>query len=188
MIKERQYVLINNLDLVVGGPWTWVDRQDSTRKSCLDIGIMSVSLLPFLTKVEIDIEKKITPRRVVKMKNNIKTIFTDHYSVKVELSGIPKHKETKKPEAGWNLGKPNGWKLYEDETNKLAYQIKNIVETESLDIDKVISKIDGKDTKVRFKCFGKTKPSVKNISMLRIVGKHVKQHHVISVYLEIKEI
>ena len=92
MIKERQYVLINNLDLVVGGPWTWVDRQDSTRKSCLDIGIMSVSLLPFLTKVEIDIEKKITPRRVVNMKNNIKTIFTDRYSVKVELSGIPKHK------------------------------------------------------------------------------------------------
>ena len=131
MIKERQYVLINNLDLVLGGLWTWVDRQDSTRKRCLDMGIMSVSVLPFLTKIEIDSEKKITQRRVIKKKNKIITIFTDHYSIKIEFSGIPKHRQTNKPEAGWNLGKPNGWKTCEDETNKVADQIKDTVENKT---------------------------------------------------------
>ena len=171
MIKERQYVLINNLDLAVGGPWTWVDRQDSNRKSCLDLGIMSVSLLPFLTKVEIDVEKKITPRRVLKRKNNIINIFTDHFSLKVEFSGIPKNKETKKPEPVWNLGKPTGWKVYEDETNKVAEQIKNIVEDGNLDIDTVMRKIEVIDTKIKFMSFGKTKPSVKKHFNVQNCGK-----------------
>ena len=99
MIQECPYVVINNLDIVVGGPWTWIDRQDRSRKSCLDLGLMSASLLPFLTKVEIDKEKKITPRRVIKKKKEMTTIFTDHFSLKNEFTGIPRNKETTQPEA-----------------------------------------------------------------------------------------
>jgi hypothetical protein len=66
LIKNSLYVLINNLDIVEGGPWTWVDRQDNTRMSCLDLVIMSVSLLPYLVKVKIDKERMFTPRRVIK--------------------------------------------------------------------------------------------------------------------------
>ena len=65
LIKTDRYVLINNLDLVVGGPWTWVDRQDNARRSCLDLGIVSVSLVPFITNVVIDNDRKFTPRRVI---------------------------------------------------------------------------------------------------------------------------
>lgn len=27
LLKTKRYILINNLDLVQGGPWTWADRQ-----------------------------------------------------------------------------------------------------------------------------------------------------------------
>ena len=171
LVQECQYVVINNLDLVVGGPWTWVDRQDSSRKSCLDLGIMSASLLPFLSKVEIDKERKITPRRVIKKKKNITTIYTDHFSVKVEFIGIPKNHHNYKPEAGWNLGKPNGWKVYEDETNKVAEKIDDIVNEETLDINTILKKIEVIDTKVKFKSFGKTKPSVKKHLKILKCGK-----------------
>ena len=68
-IKERPYILINDLDIARGGTWTWVDRKDNRRKSILDLAIMSESLLPYIAKVEIDSEKKFTPRRVMKRKN-----------------------------------------------------------------------------------------------------------------------
>ena len=83
MVKDGLYVVINNLDLVVGGPWTWVDRQDSNRKSCLDIAIISQSLIPYLTKVVIDADRKFTPRRVIKKKKETMTIFSDHFALKI---------------------------------------------------------------------------------------------------------
>ena len=160
LIKEGQYILINNLDIVKGGPWTWVDRQNPNRKSCLDLGIMSTSLLPYLTKVEIDIDKKITPRRVMKKKGKITTIHSDHFSVLVEFKEIPRKHGNEQPKPVWNLGKPDGWKVYESETNKIADKIQTIVEEEG-DINTVMKKLEAMETKIKFKAFGKTKQSVK---------------------------
>ena len=78
LIQDNLYILINNLDLVEGGPWTWQDRKDNRRKSCLDLCIMSISLLPHINKVVIDKDLKFTPRQVVKTKKTTKSIFTDH--------------------------------------------------------------------------------------------------------------
>ena len=143
----------------MGGPWTWVDRRDTNRKSCLDLGIMLISLIPYLKKVEVDTEKKITLRRVVK-KSKITTTYTDHFSIKIELIGIPRKQRINQPKSVWNLGKPEGWTVYEKETNKIADKIQNVVEEEE-DINIVMKKIEAMDTKVKFKAFGKTKPSVK---------------------------
>ena len=117
MIKESFYILINNLDIVEGGPWTWVDRQDSNIKSCLDLGIISVSLMPYVTKVQVDIHKNFTPRRV-KGKKKKTTIYTDHYSLKVELKGIPRKQDNDKPEPTWNRSKPGGWDVYKRTTDE----------------------------------------------------------------------
>ena len=114
LIKTSMYVLINNLHIVEGGPWTWVDRQDISRMSCLDLGIMSESLLPYLVKVEIDKERKFTPRRVIKTKKKTTNFFTDHYSLKVEFKQIPKKHENNKSEPTLNRGKPGGWENYEN--------------------------------------------------------------------------
>ena len=160
LIKGGRYILINNLDIVKGGPWTWVDRQDSSRKSCLDLGILSISMLPYLTKVEVDIDKKITPRKVAKKKDKITTIFSDHFSLKIEFTDIPKKQANNAPQSVWNLGKPKGWESYKVETDLVADKIDNIVVNEE-HIDAVMKKIETIETKVKFKAFGKTKPSVK---------------------------
>ena len=115
MIRERQYVVVNNLDIVQGGPWTWVDRQDSRRKSVLDLCIMSTCLVPYITRVEVDTEQKFTPRRVTKTKKRIKITYTDHYALKVELKGIPKKIEHKTNLPTWNLNKPGGRDTYKSE-------------------------------------------------------------------------
>ena len=60
MVQVGLYVVIKHFDFVVGVPWTWVDRQDSNIKSCMDIGIISLSLIPYLTKVVIDADRKLT--------------------------------------------------------------------------------------------------------------------------------
>ena len=176
ILKDGRYVLINNLDMVEGGPWTWTDRKDNKRQSCLDLAIISSSLLPFLHKVEIDKDKKFTPRRVLKRKQNIMTIFTDHFSLKIELKGIPRRTDCDKIEAGWNLGKPGGWKAYKTITDEVSDKVKNIVGQEDLDVNSVLKKIYAIDTKVKFRAFGKTKPSVKTYSTTRKCMKMCEIH------------
>ena len=68
LLKTERYVLINNLDMVQRGPWTWVDRQDASRKSCLNLCIVSVYLVDYVSKVIIDTNRKFTPRRIFRNK------------------------------------------------------------------------------------------------------------------------
>jgi len=70
-LENENLFLLNNSEKVEGGPWTWVNRQDPNRKSCLDLIIISNSLLPYFTKLIIDDDKKFTPRRVKKMKKKV---------------------------------------------------------------------------------------------------------------------
>ena len=163
MIKNRLYVLINNLDLVEDGPWTWVDRQDNSRMSCLDIGIMSVSLLPYLDKVTIDKKRKFTPRRVITTKKKTTTIYTDHYSLKLEFKQIPRKIENNTIEPTWNRGKPGAWEKYENTTDNASTKIEEIVDDNETDINTVMKKIDAIDSKIKFKTFGKTKINVKSV-------------------------
>ena len=41
LIDSEEYVVVNNLDLAVGGPWTWLDPADPKLMSCLDLAIVS---------------------------------------------------------------------------------------------------------------------------------------------------
>ena len=141
--------MINNLDIVQDGPWTWIDRQDSSRKSCLDLAIMSSSLLPYLSKVVVDKEHKFTPRRVLKTRKGIKSTYTDHFSLKIELKGIPKKQQQEKQQITWNLNKPGGWSDYKTTTNKEAHKITEAVHEET-DIEKVMKKINSIDNVCRF--------------------------------------
>ena len=163
LIGTKQYVLVNNLDIVEGGPWTFIDRQDGLRKSCLDLIIVSINLLPFITKVEVDNKRKFTPRRVMKRKDKIVTIFSDHFSTKVEMKGIPRVKNENSRKSTWNIGKPGGWDRYNIMTNQMADKVSDVINNNELNIDDVMKKIDKIETKIKFAAFGKTKPSFKNI-------------------------
>ena len=163
LLKTERYIMINNLDLVQGGPWTWVDRQDGSRRSCLDIGIVSVSLVAFVSSVIIDCDRKFTPRRVIRRKSGTKTIFTDHFSVMIELKGMPKKQQVINQELVWNKGNPNGWTMYERMTDEKAEVIKDIVDDLDNNIETVMNKIEKIETKIKFKAFSKTKHKSKNL-------------------------
>ena len=47
LLEQEEYILLNNLDLIEGGPWTWVSRSDPGIKSCLDLAIISDLVLAF---------------------------------------------------------------------------------------------------------------------------------------------
>ena len=65
--------------------------------------------------------------------------------------------------------------MYEDETNKVAEKVKNIVDKEGLDMNNIMKKIEAIDTKVKFKCFGKTNPSVRKHFNIRKCGHACQQ-------------
>ena len=70
----------------------------------------------------------------MKTKKGIKSTFTDHYSLKIELRGIPKKQTKEKQQPTWNLNKEGGWIAYESVTNKEAHKIEEAVDKEA-DID-----------------------------------------------------
>ena len=133
LLKTGEFVLINNLELCRGGPFTWVQANKEDIKSCLDLGLASSNLIPFIKCMVIDSKREFTARRVIKRKNdNITTIYTDHYAVKVEIVGLPRSQERIQKETSWNLGKPGGWELYEKLSAEEAPKVKAVVEEAKL--------------------------------------------------------
>ena len=100
-------------------------------------------------------------RRVLKHKQGIKTIFSDHFAIKVYLKKIPKKFNSSKTESKWNTNKPGAWKEYADVTDKYASKIMKVVNDEYKNINQVIDKINKIENKIKFKVFGKTKLKVK---------------------------
>ena len=164
--------------------WTWVDRQDNTRKSCLDLGIIFVSLLPFISKVCIDSNRNFTPRRVIKSKKKIETIYTDHFSVLIELSEMPRKQHPTKVEPTRNKGKPGAWDVFERVTHEYAERIEEIVDDSEKNIATVMKEIENIDTKIKFISFEKTKAKSKKSVPKR---KEDKTQHEQDVKLKQKE-
>ena len=54
LVRDLLYVLLNNLPVATGGPWTWVSRSDPLVRSCLDLGIVSSGLAPFVSNFVVD--------------------------------------------------------------------------------------------------------------------------------------
>ena len=154
LVYEKPYTILNNLDAAKDGQWTWTDRQNSRTQSCLDLVIASNCLLPYVTLVWVDRERKFIPKK-------IKTIYTDHFPIKVELSGIPRRKEDDKSDPTWNLGKPGGWELYEKLTDEAVKKIKDIAEDPQTDINSKMKRVESIEKKIKFAAFRKTKPSTK---------------------------
>ena len=86
----------------------------------------------------------------------ITEIFTDHFSLKIELGGMPKNKNENKPMARWNVNKPGGWLIYERITDEIADKINSIVDNDKIAIDESIKITDTLENNVKLKAFGKT--------------------------------
>ena len=106
LLGTKEYILLNNLHLTEGGPFTWVQPGKEEVKSCLDLAIASASLAPFVKRMIIDSQRKFTPRRVTKNFGEAVKIYTDHYAIEVKLDGLPMKKVKPQKETRWNLLKP----------------------------------------------------------------------------------
>ena len=97
LLASGNWVLVNGLgrEIVEGGPFTRVDPA-SGNMSCLDLFIVSKELLPYVEKLVIDKDRKITPARAVKEKKKYKLMYTDHFSCLLSFKDLPKRKETVK--------------------------------------------------------------------------------------------
>jgi hypothetical protein len=54
LLQGGEFTLLNSLELVEGGPHTWVQAGKEEVKSCLDLVIVSTALVPFVERVMID--------------------------------------------------------------------------------------------------------------------------------------
>ena len=156
LVDSEEFVIVNNLGLAVGGPWTWVDPADPQHRSCLDLAIVSQNLLPFVTDMQVDSSRRITPKRVIARRGKMTVRHTDHFALEIKLK-MPEKSEERKNKAVWNLKKPGGWKTYEKLTDDIAVDLERIIEDEDKDIDTVMRRIDALQEKEKFKAFGKSK-------------------------------
>ena len=157
LIISGDFVMLNNLSLTTGGPWTRV-CPGTGRKSCLDLAIGSRNLVPFVKMMMIDSSRQFTPRRAVARGGGVGVVFTDHFPSLIELE-MPRSEETKeKPNLCWNTHKPGAWEVYKEESDKIADKINMIVQDQGFDEEEVMEKIDKIQTKLKFTAFGKSKP------------------------------
>ena len=134
-----------------------MQRGKESVKSCLDIAYASQNLLPFIKLVVIDKDKKFTPKRAIWRNNKFSSVYTDHFSMEIVLSGLPRRKQKVEKVSTWNLGKPGGWEVYQKITDTRAKEIDAIIEKDDIPIDVLMKKIDKIDNEIKFKAFGKTR-------------------------------
>ena len=143
-------------DIVEGGPFTRFDPNDpqnDSKKSLLDIVVVSNELGKYIGKLEIDKNQQWTPYKVEKDKLK----FPDHYAVKITLQNIPIRRKQFQPggrETKWNLKRENGWGNYlkKTENNPTLWKAAQMITDEPEDILKVIEK---ETNKVKHASFGK---------------------------------
>ena len=160
MVKENNYVTLNNI--AVGGPWTWVQRGKESIKNCLDLAYASKNLMPFIKLVVIDKDRNFTPKRVIWRKKEFTSVYTDHFTMEIVLSGMPRRNQTLEKSSVWNLGKPGGWEEYERLTDMRAGEIDTIANSSDVPIDVKFKKIVNVEMEVKFQAFGKTRGKSNN--------------------------
>ena len=158
LVASEDYLILNNTKLAKGGPFTRIDPADQEKKSCLDLVIISLNLLPFVKELLVDKEKKFTPMRVITKGNGLGVRHTDHLSLKIKLGGLPTSQYEVQSQTKWNLMKPGGWEKYKEATEDIAEKIVEIIDNEH-DIDEVIKKVEKLQDKAKFVSFNKTKIS-----------------------------
>ena len=108
LLSTQDYVLLNNTNKTTGGPYTRYspeDPDDESKKSMLDLVIVSKELYQYVDKMVIDNQLKWTPGRSV---SKTKISHTDYYAIVVVFKDIPVNKvkiEKRKKTIIWNTNK-----------------------------------------------------------------------------------
>ena len=171
LLEGDEYILANNCETTKGGPWTWVCRGNGNIKSCLDLVIFSADLLPYFRNMVIDTKHEFSPARVRQKNGKLRMIHPDHFPIVVTFENIPTQRVKVEKVGYWKLNTPDGWKKYEAMTNDAMEKMDEIIENKSLTIEEVKRKTDAIQTKIKFRAFGKGKPSTEKARTRRLATK-----------------
>ena len=125
-----------------------------------------------MKSIIIDEEKRFTPKRIIWKTNKFSSVYTDHFSIEVILAGMPRRKMIAEKSSTWNLGKPEGWKVYKELTDKAAEKIDAIVLDDDIDVDTAMKKVLAIDNEIKFASFGKTRSKT---GKARAKGKQIEK-------------
>ena len=163
MLKTEKYYLVNSSPKVEGGPFTRYDPADPTsdsKKSCLDLFIISKELLKYVDKLIIDKNFTFTPSRPI---SKTKMVYPDHFSSLLVFKNLPM--KTIKVVSGpkftlWNTNKEGGWEEYKKLTEDNV-KLNEAAEDASSDPDHIMNKISKELNRIKHVSFGKVKLSRK---------------------------
>ena len=120
--------------------------------SCLDLAIGSRELVQYVKSVRVDSKRQFTPKRAVWKKGRMSLTYTDHFPVLIDLE-MPRSEPPEKLPAKWNLNKPGGWKRYEEEAEKAAEKLCDIIEADSDNSEVLMEKIEKVQNRIKYKAF-----------------------------------
>ena len=168
LLSTENWFLINGMgeEVVLGGPFT---RQDPAtgKQSALDLFVVSKELRPYVEKLMVDSSRKLAVSRKIKQKKGFKLVFSDHFSIFLTLKNLPLAKDRIETiEVKWNLAKKDGWKKYEEISEKYSEKLQNVVENNNLidqeSMDEAAYQFEKIHDKIKFEAFGKAKIKGKN--------------------------
>ena len=172
LLMDGKYLLVNNSDKCVGGPFTRVDPANGKSKSCLSLVIISAGLDEYVEELKIDDKRQYTPHRAVKKDG--KLVFTDHYGLLFKLKNIPmkvKSLKITKDTVVWNTNKEGGWEKYHDLTSD-SRELESIAgNANDMNSDELMLKLSRRMEKIKFQSFGKVKKRMKTIANDRDLEK-----------------
>ena len=164
-LDSGSYELVNASDKVIGGPYTRADPSDpneDSKKSVLDICIISKELSKYVKSLEIDRDKKFTPHYAI---SSNELTFTDHYSLLLTFSNLPlleKQPFVGRKSVRWNTNKVGGWEDYKTLTDS-NHKLDEVAQSLDMNVETMMKKIDKELKRVKHIAFGKVKekPSMK---------------------------
>ena len=187
LLATGNWTLVNGLgkEVVQGGPFTREDPATGVM-SCLDLWVVSIELLPYVSSLVIDREKNMTHYRAVKEKQHYKLVYTDHLSSLLTLKDLPLRRQKKEEKKTiWNLAKSDSWTEYKKETDAFSEELEKIVENKNTSVQETMHKFDRIHDKIKFKVFGKVslnnnkntkeKENTKNEDKVKAKEVHEKQ-------------
>ena len=180
-LDTDKYILVNSSVKANGGPYTRYEPNapdDQTRKSALDLVIISRNLDIYLKEMKIDKNLAFTPFR---SKSKCKElIFSDHYAVLLTFKDIQVSNKVNVRngvrQTVWNTNKKDGWNNYFRETDENKV-LDRVISTEGVHPNDMIKKIEKELTSIKYKVFGKVSGKKKLISTNKVDALHKKKHH-----------
>ena len=180
-IESEKYILVNSSNKTMNGPYTRFDPSapdDDSKKSALDLVIISKNLEFYLEEMRIDKNLNFTPFRSKPKSKDL--IYSDHYALLLCFKNIQVDNKVNVRNGVrhicWNTNKKDGWKNYFRETN-MNKNLDKVMSTKGSNPNAMIKKIEKEVTNIKYKVFGKVSSKKKRNTTGKVNALQAKKKH-----------